>query len=172
MLSIAGIIRRAAAFGVTGLLASGCAGPPRWNLPEDHPANPLAAEAPPPPASQTLRLAGAPVRAASGERRAVEDRAAAAEAEAEGASASGAAAYVCPHHPEVRQDSPGECPECGMELAPEAIADDGSARGGDDAETPDGGNHVAHRGHGGSDGEGESHGEGHEGHSGHGGHHE
>ena len=27
--------------------------------------------------------------------------------------------YVCPMHPEVRQDSPGDCPKCGMHLAPE-----------------------------------------------------
>jgi Cu+-exporting ATPase len=24
--------------------------------------------------------------------------------------------YVCPMHPEVRQDTPGECPKCGMKL--------------------------------------------------------
>ncbi len=27
--------------------------------------------------------------------------------------------YVCPMHPEVRQDHPGSCPECGMALEPE-----------------------------------------------------
>ena len=27
--------------------------------------------------------------------------------------------YVCPMHPEVRQDHPGSCPECGMPLEPE-----------------------------------------------------
>lgn len=41
--------------------------------------------------------------------------------------------YVCPMHPDIRSDSPGECPECGMPLeaeepAPEeAVADDGVA---------------------------------------------
>jgi len=27
--------------------------------------------------------------------------------------------YTCPMHPEVRQDSPGDCPKCGMALEPE-----------------------------------------------------
>ncbi len=26
--------------------------------------------------------------------------------------------YTCPMHPEVRQDSPGNCPKCGMKLEP------------------------------------------------------
>ena len=29
-----------------------------------------------------------------------------------------AAGYVCPMHPEVGQDSPGNCPKCGMNLMP------------------------------------------------------
>lgn len=29
------------------------------------------------------------------------------------------AVYVCPMHPEVRQDHPGDCPKCGMALEPE-----------------------------------------------------
>ncbi|MDH3673358.1 MAG: heavy metal translocating P-type ATPase [Gammaproteobacteria bacterium] len=31
-------------------------------------------------------------------------------------------AYICPMDPEVRQDSPGACPKCGMALEPETIA--------------------------------------------------
>jgi Cu+-exporting ATPase len=27
--------------------------------------------------------------------------------------------YICPMHPEVRQDNPGNCPKCGMTLVPE-----------------------------------------------------
>jgi Cu+-exporting ATPase len=30
--------------------------------------------------------------------------------------------YICPMHPEVRQEGPGSCPECGMALEPERIA--------------------------------------------------
>ena len=26
--------------------------------------------------------------------------------------------YTCPMHPEIRQDKPGMCPECGMQLVP------------------------------------------------------
>ena len=26
--------------------------------------------------------------------------------------------YACPMHPEVRQERPGRCPECGMDLVP------------------------------------------------------
>jgi Cu+-exporting ATPase len=33
------------------------------------------------------------------------------------------AVYVCPMHPEVRQDRPGSCPKCGMALEPELPAD-------------------------------------------------
>ena len=29
-----------------------------------------------------------------------------------------AAGYTCPMHPEIRQDKPGNCPECGMALEP------------------------------------------------------
>lgn len=32
--------------------------------------------------------------------------------------------YVCPMHPEVRLDQPGECPKCGMHLVPEGQTDD------------------------------------------------
>ncbi len=31
-----------------------------------------------------------------------------------------ATVYVCPMHPEVRQDGPGDCPKCGMHLVPES----------------------------------------------------
>jgi Cu+-exporting ATPase len=36
-----------------------------------------------------------------------------------GASAAGDAWYVCPMHPEVRQQGSGSCPKCGMALEPE-----------------------------------------------------
>jgi FtsP/CotA-like multicopper oxidase with cupredoxin domain len=34
----------------------------------------------------------------------------------------GAAAYVCPMHPEVRSEAPDRCPKCGMKLVPEGLA--------------------------------------------------
>jgi uncharacterized membrane protein YraQ (UPF0718 family) len=34
------------------------------------------------------------------------------------APAAGPHQYVCPMHPEVRQDGPGRCPKCGMDLVP------------------------------------------------------
>ena len=33
-----------------------------------------------------------------------------------------ATVYVCPMHPEVRQNGPGDCPKCGMHLVPEGEA--------------------------------------------------
>ena len=30
-------------------------------------------------------------------------------------------AYVCPMHPEVREDRPGPCPKCGMALESETV---------------------------------------------------
>ncbi|WP_207382936.1 copper-transporting P-type ATPase [Pseudaestuariivita atlantica] len=38
--------------------------------------------------------------------------------------ASDAIVYVCPMHPEVRQNEPGDCPKCGMHLVPEGEAGD------------------------------------------------
>src|SRR3546814_10530379 len=35
------------------------------------------------------------------------------------APAPAGAVYICPMHPEVRQDHPGTCPICGMALEPE-----------------------------------------------------
>jgi uncharacterized membrane protein YraQ (UPF0718 family) len=34
------------------------------------------------------------------------------------APAAGPGTYVCPMHPEVRQEGPGRCPKCGMDLVP------------------------------------------------------
>jgi Cu2+-exporting ATPase len=31
--------------------------------------------------------------------------------------------YTCPMHPEVKQDKPGSCPKCGMDLVPEKVQD-------------------------------------------------
>ncbi|MBW3543901.1 MAG: heavy metal translocating P-type ATPase, partial [Planctomycetes bacterium] len=45
-------------------------------------------------------------------------------------SRGGPTVYICPMHPEVRQDHPGSCPICGMDLEPES----GAADGEDDAD--------------------------------------
>ncbi|WP_421880410.1 copper-transporting P-type ATPase [Pacificispira sp.] len=37
--------------------------------------------------------------------------------------------YVCPMHPEVRQDGPGDCPTCGMHLVPEGQAGPAQSHG-------------------------------------------
>ncbi len=37
---------------------------------------------------------------------------------------SSAAVYTCPMHPEVRQEQPGACPKCGMDLEPVDAADE------------------------------------------------
>ena len=34
--------------------------------------------------------------------------------------------YICPMHPEVRQDHPGDCPICGMPLEPEMVSASGA----------------------------------------------
>lgn len=36
------------------------------------------------------------------------------------ASQPGTVTYICPMHPEVRSNKPGDCPKCGMHLVPEA----------------------------------------------------
>jgi Cu+-exporting ATPase len=52
--------------------------------------------------------------------------------------------YTCPMHPEVRQDTPGKCPKCGMFLVPEGQApSDGHAAHGHDEHA-----HQDHAGHG------------------------
>ncbi len=38
----------------------------------------------------------------------------------EAAKHKAAGVYICPMHPEVREQSPGMCPECGMQLIPKA----------------------------------------------------
>ena len=37
------------------------------------------------------------------------------------ATAAPAAGYVCPMHPEVVNEEPSRCPECGMKLVPAAL---------------------------------------------------
>lgn len=90
------------AFGLA-LLAGCSAGPARTGTPTDHPAHPMAAEAPAPRPSQTLQ-----------------DRAVASP-DSQGSARRDAApvVYTCPHHPEVTSNEPGVCPKCDMELQPQ-----------------------------------------------------
>ena len=59
---------------------------------------------------------------------------------AENGTAEGATSYTCPMHPEVVQDHPGRCPECGMFLVP-ADSDDGA--GSDTGHAPSHAHHQA-----------------------------
>ncbi len=47
--------------------------------------------------------------------------------------APGGVIYICPMHPEVRQDHAGACPKCGMALEPET-----PTAGGDEAQSAEG----------------------------------
>lgn len=81
----------AAAILLSGCAGGGAPGP----VPDDHPANPAAAEAETRPVTQAF---------SGGEKR------------EEKPPATGE--YACPMHPEVRQTEPGKCPKCGMALEP------------------------------------------------------
>jgi hypothetical protein len=41
----------------------------------------------------------------------------------------GPTSYVCPMHPDVVSEKPGNCPECGMKLLPSALVDDATGHG-------------------------------------------
>ena len=109
----------------------GCAGPRAASeLPDDHPANPAAATAPLPPASNALSshdpLQPAATRDEHGNHAVPQpttpqyDHAAHAAPPAttpDAAPAPQAATYVCPMHPEVTSHDPAaRCPKCGMRL--------------------------------------------------------
>ena len=95
-------------------IAGGCAQQAREPMPpQNHPANPRAAEAP--PASAQPKLSG------------TIDRNANAPAVDEAPAAP--VAYTCPHHPKVMEAEPGECPFCGMKLVPTASRNTSPVRG-------------------------------------------
>jgi hypothetical protein len=120
---------------LAALSVAGCASiePPAAG--RGHPANPQAAQAPPPAASTTLAideddLPAAPSRMpqaqipqdgshggaqpASGPapHAAPHNRPAASRP----SDPAAAVLYVCPMHPEVQSPAPGTCPKCGMDL--------------------------------------------------------
>lgn len=95
------------------LTLAACASEPKRLPPAQDPSSPEAPEAPPAPLPGTL---SAPV--------ATEPPASTGAGHAHpGAPATardaGVTVYVCPMHPEVRSDTPGSCPKCGMKLVPE-----------------------------------------------------
>ena len=69
---------------------AGCTATTLAPLEPDHPASPLAAEAP----------VRAPVTQAAS------------------SATPAVAVYTCPMHPEIRRSRPGRCPRCNMDLVP------------------------------------------------------
>lgn len=112
------------------LLLTGCASTALPKRSDNHPANPDAPEAPLAPRSQTL------VKKTHGSEGGKQGQEIKADSPSEGAAQTMPGqgpgimiSYVCPMHPEVIQGKPGECPKCGMELAPKAAAKE---KGGDE----------------------------------------
>lgn len=128
---------------LAALLAGCTGGLVLTQLPPNHPANAEAAVSPLPPASTTLSIApdrqatpaGGGTEADHGEmphgtkhgnapmRHDMEGMGQGGYSEHEAAGAMQPEAtqvvYVCPMHPEVTADQPGQrCPKCGMELVP------------------------------------------------------
>lgn len=100
-------LRVAGAAGAVLLAVTGCQlQSTQTTLAPDHPANPAAASAPTLEGGSVFDLEPG---------RAIQSPA------ATGASAT-QTDYVCPMHPQVRQDQPGKCPICQMILKPEHMA--------------------------------------------------
>ncbi|MBC8108600.1 MAG: hypothetical protein H7Z14_18595 [Anaerolineae bacterium] len=81
-------------------LLAGCGTAKPIAIDANHPANPNAPVAPTTVQSTTLAITPAPTSAP------------AAAPAPDGAQGM----YVCPMHPEVVSDVPGQCPKCGMKL--------------------------------------------------------
>jgi hypothetical protein len=118
-------------------LLGGCAVQNVAQVPDDHPANPAAAETPIPPRSQTLALdnpipTSAPAEEAAGGRHdAHRGHATGATTRPHESAApsterpmpatlptSAPALFTCPMHKDVVSDKPGRCPKCNMKLVP------------------------------------------------------
>lgn len=92
---------------------------------ENHPANPAAAPAPAKERSSTLQatdpFASPPPASMPASVSPAETHDPSAHESMTGDEASmDNVLYTCPMHPDVVQDAPGTCPECGMELRPVA----------------------------------------------------
>jgi hypothetical protein len=90
---------------VVGSLACAADSWPTGRSPND-PSNPSAPEAPLHVAEATRASAALPPTPAAG------------ETPTGAAPADAGVIYTCPMHPEVRSDTPGHCPKCGMNLVP------------------------------------------------------
>ena len=86
-------------------------GPPR--PPANHPANPMAMEAPIPSPSTTLLTNSSATKIDSDQRGQEVGRPSTASQ-----PAGAVVIYTCPMHPEVQSNEPGRCPKCGMKLVP------------------------------------------------------
>lgn len=126
-MKVRGILALFALIAVTGCF---CAGRPKSTPAKKHPANPLAAEAPAPAASDALK-APPPI---DGDGAAPGTGSAAANPADALASP---AAYTCPHHPRVMDAEPGDCPYCGMTLEPTASKQTSPLRQRDDLPAAD-----------------------------------
>jgi hypothetical protein len=89
------------------LLSVGCAGAIRLApVTPGSVADPASPEPPPPPTSQTLRQeSDRPGPTVQPDHK-------------EGEAMPSPMVYTCPMHHEVRSDTPGTCPKCGMKLVP------------------------------------------------------
>ncbi len=67
--------------------------------------------------------------------------------EAPKGNANAAAEFVCPMHPEVRQETPGDCPKCGMALVPSGQESDNHGHSGHHGEVPSGNYDTVPDGH-------------------------
>lgn len=102
------MIVRHISFVLGALVVAGCAIRP-FELPETHPANPVASEAPPPPESTTLG-------GQSLDEAAPEENEGPSGGHGQHGPPDGAASFECPMHLDVQQARPGKCPRCGMTL--------------------------------------------------------
>ena len=116
---------------LTFAVLAGCVGqPPSTETPTDHPGHPMAAEAPAPERSRSLR-----------------DQQTAPSDSRNATKSAAPVVYTCPHHPEVTSNEPGVCPKCEMKLQPKRAGSGSDAPAGGAAH--DSNSQQGHNGHGG-----------------------
>ncbi|MFP2926282.1 heavy metal-binding domain-containing protein [Pyxidicoccus sp. 3LG] len=130
-------MRRIACVLASFLTLAACASEPRRPPSSLDPSSPDAPEAPPVSLSGTLAAAPPSEPAHEGHGQ----HGTAAPRDAGTSSDAASAVYVCPMHPEVRSDTPGKCPKCGMKLVPE------QPRGAGQPDSGSGGHEHGHGAH-------------------------